>query len=536
MSASVWSPNIDTVDNVLRAALLASSGASLVGSIKAAIGAVSTNLATRNNWQTPSVLEFMTDVQRADVMAGTCLLDVSAAVQKAVDHCLLNSKDLTVEGLCRIDTPVNINRPVNGSSDEFHIIGVNSKGGFWTSQPINIFSSSIPGFTPGGASSEFVVFDKVRFEASVNTLNCFAVDGNAFLRIKFNFCYWRKIRNAYTSNFFQSWYFIAPNVRKLHGIWMEAGIGGDSYVGLDGFAFDIHVTDPIFEEGDMAGQSAGFKFAGQWNGGSIKGGLYQGQTGPFVEVIGGGTVLFEGTYFEAVVQSCFKLGRMYAAAFNGNRFGTGTDPAYWPIDCQTAYTVVGTGNFSEGNIYKSSTMQSTRTLNDAGFYRTKAKGLLSIGDVAYNGNITDDASHSNNFQRLQTETLLAGLDDFTIGAGRQKVAGFKTDGVSGTYPRGSFNFYTTAGARDTNMLYLYASDVANGEYATPVVTFSNDLVATPGKLRAGAGLEVVTGLTKVAQYTTGTRPAYVKGAMYFDITTNKLVIGGAAGWETITSA
>ena len=31
-------------------------------------------------------------------------------------------------------------------------------------------------------------------------------------------------------------------------------------------------------------------------------------------------------------------------------------------------------------------------------------------------------------------------------------------------------------------------------------------------------------------------PAYVKGAMYFDTTLNKLRIGGATAWETVTSA
>ena len=34
---------------------------------------------------------------------------------------------------------------------------------------------------------------------------------------------------------------------------------------------------------------------------------------------------------------------------------------------------------------------------------------------------------------------------------------------------------------------------------------------------------------------TGTAPTYVKGAIYFDTTLNKLRVGGATGWETITS-
>lgn len=37
------------------------------------------------------------------------------------------------------------------------------------------------------------------------------------------------------------------------------------------------------------------------------------------------------------------------------------------------------------------------------------------------------------------------------------------------------------------------------------------------------------------QATTGAAPSYVKGAIYYDTTLSKLRIGGAAGWETVTS-
>jgi hypothetical protein len=39
-----------------------------------------------------------------------------------------------------------------------------------------------------------------------------------------------------------------------------------------------------------------------------------------------------------------------------------------------------------------------------------------------------------------------------------------------------------------------------------------------------------------AQAPTASAPPYVKGAIYFDTTLNKLRVGGAAAWETITSA
>ena len=49
------------------------------------------------------------------------------------------------------------------------------------------------------------------------------------------------------------------------------------------------------------------------------------------------------------------------------------------------------------------------------------------------------------------------------------------------------------------------------------------------------GSITTTGLLKPQQATTAAAPAYVKGAIYFDTTLNKLRVGGATAWETITS-
>ena len=38
------------------------------------------------------------------------------------------------------------------------------------------------------------------------------------------------------------------------------------------------------------------------------------------------------------------------------------------------------------------------------------------------------------------------------------------------------------------------------------------------------------------QYPTASAPKYAKGSVYFDTTLNKLRVGGASAWETITSA
>jgi hypothetical protein len=52
---------------------------------------------------------------------------------------------------------------------------------------------------------------------------------------------------------------------------------------------------------------------------------------------------------------------------------------------------------------------------------------------------------------------------------------------------------------------------------------------------ASTGSITFSGLIKPQQATTAAAPAYVLGAIYFDTTLNKLRIGGATAWETVTS-
>jgi hypothetical protein len=51
----------------------------------------------------------------------------------------------------------------------------------------------------------------------------------------------------------------------------------------------------------------------------------------------------------------------------------------------------------------------------------------------------------------------------------------------------------------------------------------------------GTGAGYFAGTISPQSATTASAPAYVKGAMYFDTTLNKLRIGGASAWETVTS-
>lgn len=65
--------------------------------------------------------------------------------------------------------------------------------------------------------------------------------------------------------------------------------------------------------------------------------------------------------------------------------------------------------------------------------------------------------------------------------------------------------------------------------------FSTGALVASGKISANKGLDVSNGLLNLPKFTTAEAPAYVIGGAYFDTTLNKLRIGGATSWETVTS-
>jgi hypothetical protein len=102
---------------------------------------------------------------------------------------------------------------------------------------------------------------------------------------------------------------------------------------------------------------------------------------------------------------------------------------------------------------------------------------------------------------------------------------------------------TTYGAGYTGYA-IVQSTAANG-YVLMANTAGAHLKIAAGQLAANfdfsiTGLAITgelstTALIKPQQATTAGAPAYVKGAIYFDTTLNKLRVGGATAWETITS-
>jgi hypothetical protein len=442
----------------------------------------------------------------------TATADCAAYVQSAVTYCLTNLKDLLIPQKIYLASSVNIDRLVDTQDDIFTIYGNSADAGFYTDQAISLFNSSLPlqfgGTTP---PSEFIRFENIRFSASANTVDCFVLNGDKFLRMYFNNCYFFRIRMLYSAVFVQSFYISGCTMLDVKGCFLKVVVGAPGAGG--GGLYDSHWTDNCFEVSDLT-DSQCIDVQQQMVGGSLIGNLFESWGGPVLKVDRANGISVSGNYHEGIQSAaCYKMGSTYTASFTGNFF----DQAGPVIDCETSWTIVGCGNMCNGSLYKSGSMQTTNALVAAGFYETASKGLISIGDVAYAGQIYDVAPpYLNYFNILQAATEKLGINDFSVGNVTQLVQKYVTDGVSGVTPTGGLNVYSVPGFRSSIKLNYFTFDAASGESTAPSF---------------GIGSSGIFPL----QAATASAPTYQKGALYFDTTLNKLRVGGAAGWETVTS-
>jgi len=88
----------------------------------------------------------------------------------------------------------------------------------------------------------------------------------------------------------------------------------------------------------------------------------------------------------------------------------------------------------------------------------------------------------------------------------------------------------------TNNIITVHDGVTAGGWKTLANTTS---ITTAGDFTVSGNL-FVTGTSTIVsvlpQATTAAAPVYIKGGMYFDTTLNKMRIGGATAWETVTSS
>jgi len=190
----------------------------------------------------------------------------------------------------------------------------------------------------------------------------------------------------------------------------------------------------------------------------------------------------------------------------------------------------GSSNTALGaNALYSNTTASNNTAvgYQAGYSTTTGTNNVALGHQAGYTNSTTSSNTAIGVSALQSST-----------GGNNTAVGYRA-GLNATTATNNQFFGTSAGSA----VSTGSSNVIIGGYtgsAAPIsATGSNYIVLSDGdgnvrQFFNGANA-TFNGTITPQQATTAAAPAYVKGAMYFDTTLNKLRIGGATGWETVTS-
>lgn len=155
-------------------------------------------------------------------------------------------------------------------------------------------------------------------------------------------------------------------------------------------------------------------------------------------------------------------------------------------------------------------------------------GLLTGGtDTALHFH-SSDRSLANASGTLLSAQFPALIGDVTTTAGSLATLLSTVNGTVGTFGNSTNSVTATVDGKGR------ITSISNSVIAFPVVSF-NTRTGAITLLAADVNSAIVGSLLNIPQFTTAGAPAYVKGSVYFDTTLNKLRVGGATAWETVTS-
>jgi hypothetical protein len=197
---------------------------------------------------------------------------------------------------------------------------------------------------------------------------------------------------------------------------------------------------------------------------------------------------------------------------------------------------------------------NTTVIGNSSTTKTKLFGALeTTGDVTVKAGLTTGSAVIT----TPTKELVLSQtgDDFGTTIlrlqNRNGVAGAMFDCSGATYSLADFVFKSPASQRNIRYETRFGENefqigipdsatLAINDTVTKVLKTTASTSTTTGALQVAGGVGIagrlnVGGIFMPQQATTAGAPAYVKGAIYFDTTLNKLRVGGATGWETITS-
>jgi hypothetical protein len=182
---------------------------------------------------------------------------------------------------------------------------------------------------------------------------------------------------------------------------------------------------------------------------------------------------------------------------------------------------------------------SDTTAGSAGAGALVVSGGLATGAASYfGGNVTVAGTGVSTIGASGARVLVNGATDDTSTSlqvsGNSSLGSISLQAGPTTYANYKMTF-TAQAADEAYIINFGGYKMLTGEgFNTPEITklYSNNTLALTLSSTQAA---TFAGLIFPQQAVTASAPTYVKGAIYFDTTLNKLRVGGATAWETITS-
>ena len=232
--------------------------------------------------------------------------------------------------------------------------------------------------------------------------------------------------------------------------------------------------------------------------------------------------------------------------YGNTKLGFGANGATWMYLLGTGRLLLGTGSTDSGALLQIGTNTTGSSGGvilgtDCPFYRIAAGIVRADFDFRVNGNLNLSTNTINAlggslvFASNNTTALTLDSSQNAKFAGNAVVGGGNAAGASTLTVNYSSATKEPIGIVNTNTggKSWYVGDgtgTSNGNFGFRNATDSiTTLIITSG------GDGIFAGRIFPQQAVTASAPAYSKGAMYFDTTLNKLRIGGATAWETVTS-
>jgi hypothetical protein len=254
--------------------------------------------------------------------------------------------------------------------------------------------------------------------------------------------------------------------------------------------------------------------------------------------------------FHVVGTVLFSAGNVVMNSTSGNTLiGTTTDAGY-KLDVNGTARIntltigLGSGQIASNtvlglNALKTNTTGGANTAigNTAMFANTTGYNNTAIGFASLYSNRTGfsntaiglQALYANQTASSNTAIGTQSLNGLTSGNGNLSLAASSAQKIS------SGATLTSA----TNSIFIGRDTRANANAETNQIVIGDTAIGA-GSNSATLGNTsiadtILRGRINLQQYETGSRPTYVKGALIYDSTLGKLVVGGASGWEVVTS-